>query len=152
MNERDRLEQLRALRARLEQMPESAQRDWMLGEVRARAVDVETGAEPAAMRALSEDGAEPEATRVEAAQALPPSKPKPKRRPPARRPAARAAWSAPRARPASPATYSSLGAARRLAAHASAVDLLQEDGVLCLDDQPTVADGASRPWSGGLRG
>jgi hypothetical protein len=31
------------------------------------------------------------------------------------------------------------------------VDLLDEGGVLSLDE-PAVADGASRPWSGGLRG
>src|SRR4051794_33372855 len=74
MNDHDRLEQLRVLLVRLEQMPASAQRDWMLGEVRARAVDVETGAEPTAMRALSEDGAELEAARVEAAQPVPPPK------------------------------------------------------------------------------
>src|SRR3954447_24611774 len=55
MNDRDRLEQLRALLVRLERMPVSAERDWMIGEVRARAVDVETGVKPAAPPARSED-------------------------------------------------------------------------------------------------
>jgi hypothetical protein len=42
MNDRVRLDQLRRLLDRLERMPASADRDWMLAEVRARAVDVET--------------------------------------------------------------------------------------------------------------
>jgi hypothetical protein len=156
MNDRDRLEQLRALLGRLERMPASVERDWMLGEVRARAVDVETGVKPAAMRPLSGDGAEreipaaPAPSDIEAAETVPP--PKPRRRPASRRPAARAPWGAPRARLATPASRSSLAAARRRAAHESVVDLLEQGGVLCLEDQPAVADGASRPWSGGLRG
>ena len=52
MNDRDRLCQLEALLARLERMPASAGRDWMLAEVRGRAVDVETGMPPTPMRAL----------------------------------------------------------------------------------------------------
>jgi hypothetical protein len=153
MNDRDRLEQLRGLLARLERMPASAERDWMLGEVRARAVDVETGARPAAMRALSRDGAEseipaaPEASRIPAVKREPPPKPKPA----SRRPAARAAWSAPCAVRATPASRS-LADARQRAAHESVVDLLEQGGVLCLDDQPVVAAAASRPWSTGLRG
>jgi hypothetical protein len=132
MNDRDRLEQLRALLVRLERMPASAERDWMLGEVRARAVDVETGETSVAMRAPAGDGAEPE----------PPAAPprRPRRRPPSRRPAARAAWDAPRFRAATPAP-----------SHERVVDLLEQGGVLCLDDQPAVTDGASRPWSRGLR-
>src|SRR3954469_2435154 len=41
MNERDRLTQLRTLRARIERLPQSAERDRMLGEIRRRTVDVE---------------------------------------------------------------------------------------------------------------
>src|SRR3954468_14645482 len=110
MNDRDRLEQLRELLVRLKRMPASAERDWMLAEVRARAVDVETGVKPAAMRALAGDGAEPEfaaapeASRIEAADTMPP--PKPRRRPASRRAAAGAAWGAPRARLAPPASRS----------------------------------------------
>lgn len=47
-----RLRRLGALVDRLERLPASAQREWMLGEVRARAVDVETGEPPRPMRAL----------------------------------------------------------------------------------------------------
>jgi hypothetical protein len=43
MSDRHRLEQLPGLLDRLERMPASADRDWMLGEIGARAVDVETG-------------------------------------------------------------------------------------------------------------
>jgi hypothetical protein len=155
MNDRDRLEQLRALLLRLERMPVSAERDWMLGEVRARAVDVETGVKPAAMRARSTEGAEPEtssaskASRVEAEATVPPATPR--RRSASRRPAARAAWGVPRVVPAIAASCPPHPAARRRAAQESVVDLLDEGGVLSLDE-PAVADGASRPWSGGLRG
>src|SRR3954454_12987001 len=57
LNDRDRLEQLRGLLDRLERMPASADRDWMLAEVRGRAVDVETGVRPASVRALPQDQA-----------------------------------------------------------------------------------------------
>jgi hypothetical protein len=157
MNDRERLEQLRALVVRLERMPASAERDWVLGEIRARAVDVETGEKPAAMRALPGDVAEPaevpaapEVPRVKAVETVP--RPKPRRRPASRRPAARTAWGAPRVRLAVPTSTTSLAAPRRRAAHHSVVDLLEQGGELCLDDPPPVADGASRPWSAGLRG
>jgi hypothetical protein len=156
MNDRDRLAQLRGMLARLERMPVSSERDWMLGEVRARAVDVETGVRSAAMRARSREDAEteisvaPKASRVEAARTVVP--PEARRRPVPRRPAARALWGVPRAASATPASCSSLAAARRRAAHESAVDLREQGVVLCLDDPPPVADEASRPWSGGLRG
>jgi hypothetical protein len=149
MNDRDRLEQLRALLVRVERMPACAERDWILAEVRARAVDVETGEKPVAMRARSEDGAEPEraaapeAPRSHAVETLP--SPQPRRRPAPRRPAARA-------RRVTPASCSPLAPARQRAAHETVVDLLEQGGVLCLDDQPAAAGGASRPWSGGLRG
>jgi hypothetical protein len=32
------------------------------------------------------------------------------------------------------------------------VDLLEQGGVMCLDEPPAAATGARRPWSGGLRG
>src|SRR3954454_12641766 len=134
MNDRDRLEQLRALLVRLERMPVSIARDWMLGEVRARAVDVETGVKPAAMRARSKDGAGPEIYAVsntslsEAAETAPSVKAG--RRLASRRPAARAAWGVPRVMPATPASCSSLAAARRRAARESVVDLLEQGGVL----------------------
>lgn len=50
-----RLTRLRALVDRLERLPASTQRQWMLSEARARMVDVETGEAPRAMRPLAED-------------------------------------------------------------------------------------------------
>jgi hypothetical protein len=156
MNDRDRLEQLRALLVRLERMPVSAERDWMVREVRARAVDVETGVKPAAMRARSADGAQaeiplaPKASRTEAAKTVAP--PKPRRAPASRRPAARAERGGSPAMPATPGPRSSLAVAGRRPAQESVVDLLEQGGVLSLDDQPARADAASRSWSGGLRG
>ena len=55
MNDRDRLGQLEGLLARLEQMPASPERDWMLAEVRGRAVDVKTGMPSTPLRALPRD-------------------------------------------------------------------------------------------------
>lgn len=52
-----RLMQLRALVKRLERLPASTRREWMLQEARARMVDVETGVEPRPMRA--QEGAAP---------------------------------------------------------------------------------------------
>jgi hypothetical protein len=124
MNDRDRLEQLRALLVRLERSPASAERDRMLGEVRARVVDVETGETPAA----------------------PAVSPKPRRASP------RPTRGAPRARPVPPPPRmpppAPLAATPPRAAH----DLLEEGVMLCLDDQPLPADGTSRPWARGLRG
>jgi hypothetical protein len=44
-----RLRRLRELLARIEQLPASSERERMLGEVRARVVDVDTGVTPRAM-------------------------------------------------------------------------------------------------------
>lgn len=155
MTEGARLEQLRALLVRLERTPPSAARDWMLGEVRARAVDVETGEPPAAMRALPGDGAQPEISaspvrsHSEAAEAVEAQR---KRTLASRRPAPRAAWGASPARLATSAPDAAACPALRTHARESVVDLLEHGGVLCLDDQPAALDGPSRPWSGGLRG
>jgi hypothetical protein len=137
MNQQDRLDQLRGLRDRLERMPASADRDWMLGQVRARAVDVETGAPAGPMRARPEDESEAE----QAAERSAPTAPRRTRRTPASPvQRARPVHAAP-SRPAAPV---------RTRAHHESVDLLEQDGVLCLDDSPAAA-GASRPWSRGLR-
>jgi hypothetical protein len=148
MNDRDRLAQLRGLLERLERMPASPDRDWMLAEVRARAVDVVTGVRPAALRALPADEADAahaaHASRVEAAK--PRARRAPCRPQTPRRPQARAATLV------DPPPRPSLVDAHRPAGHESAVDLLQHGGLLCLDDSPTVAAGASRPWDLGLRG
>src|ERR671911_558918 len=50
-----RLTQLRALVDRLERLPVSTRRDWMLQEARSRMVDVETGDEPRPLRTLDEE-------------------------------------------------------------------------------------------------
>jgi hypothetical protein len=55
MNDRQRLDQLRVLLDRVERLPTSTEREWMLSEVRARAVDVETGVRPRPMRARNAD-------------------------------------------------------------------------------------------------
>src|SRR4051794_14806685 len=52
MNDRQRLEQLRTLVTRLERMPASPRRDWMLSEARGRTVDVESGVRTGPMRPL----------------------------------------------------------------------------------------------------
>jgi hypothetical protein len=49
LSSKDRLVRLRQLVGRLEQLPGSPERDRMLAEVRARAVDLETGVKPRAM-------------------------------------------------------------------------------------------------------
>jgi hypothetical protein len=158
MNDRDRLEQLRGLLDRLERMPASADRDWMLGEVRARTVDVESGATPAAVRARPQDEADAEIAaaqpaRVETTDTVAHRKSTPVKAPRrATRRAARTAWDGrlaiPMSRPATP----SLVRVRERAGHESAVDLLEQDGLLCLDDPHGDAAAASRPWAGGLRG
>ena len=60
MHDRDRLRQIRVIRERLERLPASAERDWMLGEVRRRAVDVESGSRAVPLRPLIPDAGEPE--------------------------------------------------------------------------------------------
>ena len=50
-----RLTRLRALVDKLERLPASTSREWMLSEARARLVDVETGEAPRAMRPLAAD-------------------------------------------------------------------------------------------------
>src|SRR3954454_13391259 len=96
MNTRDRLEHLRTLLDRLEHMPASADRDWMLSELRARAVDVETGVTPAKLRALPRDDANAEVAVAESERVRPVATP-------ARREPARVARSRPASVPISPA-------------------------------------------------
>jgi hypothetical protein len=136
MNDRDRLGQLAGLLDQLERMPASEGRDWMLAEVRGRAVDVETGVSPTPMRALPHD----EAQAALASTAEPATV---KRRRTARPRASRA-------RAIAPLRLPSLREHERV--HEQVVDLLDSDGVLSLDDAPTAASMVSRPWSGGLRG
>ena len=156
MNDRDRLEQLRGLLDRVERMPASADRDWMLREVRARAVDVETGVKPAALRALAQDEADAEnatrASAVEAADTTACRKSKPTPATTARRATGRAAPHTARPRRAIPISRPALPAVRERVDEESAVDLLGHDGLLCLGDPPDDAAAANRPWCAGLRG
>jgi hypothetical protein len=138
MNQRDRLDQLRGLRDRLERMPTSTDRDWMLAQVCARAVDVETGAPAGPMRARPEH--EPEAEQApERSASTPP-----------RRTRRKPASPAQRARPVHVARGIPAGPVRTPTHHES-VDLLEQGGVMCLEDPPAAGAGASRPWSRGLR-
>jgi hypothetical protein len=136
MNHRDRLNQLHGLLDRLERMPASADRDWMLAEVRGRAVDVETGVATAPLRVLPQDE-----LGAEQAARTPPVKPRARTPRPV----------APRVRPVRVTMRVQPGPVR-VPEHEDVVDLLEQDGVICLDDAPSAAAGAARPWSRGLRG
>jgi hypothetical protein len=149
MNDRHRLKQLRVLLDRLERMPASPNRDRMLNEVRARAVDVETGVRPAPIRPLGPDEAPVQADARE--------RKAPKRRDTTPR---RTAPSRPRVDPAPPfevVLEARVAAPGRAPVSEDRLDLLEQGGELCLGDSPTEApeDGgrvASPPWARGLRG
>jgi hypothetical protein len=140
MNDRVRLEQVRALRDRLQRLPASPQRDRVLEDVRRRVVDIESGMPTAPMRPLeSEDEV--------------------------RSPEPRSATSAVRrgtpttahpARVRTDFTWGRTSAAGARATRPTATPL--QAGVrLCLDDDVAVScelDGrrAAAPWTLGLRG
>jgi hypothetical protein len=134
MKDRDRLDQLRELLDRLEEMPASADRDWMLAEVRARWVDVETGVAPAPLRALPQNELDAESIA---------------RRTPRREPV--------RVRPTKPVGRAQVvepAAGGRVSVSGSGsgegvVDLLEQGGVMSLEEPPAAA---IRAWSAGLRG
>src|ERR1700712_233217 len=163
MTDHDRLAQLRVLLDRLENMPASPDRDWMLAEVRSRAVDIDTGIAPRPMRPL-EGGMTLEAEATPARPAAAPAKRKPQPQPqvqppaPVRAPAPRRA-PAPAPRPAtiiqSPSWEVTIPTPGN---RDDRVDLLALDGLLSLgDDAPAGEPGESdarstRPWAGGLRG
>jgi hypothetical protein len=141
-----RLMQLRALVDRLERLPASTQREWMLQEARARMVDVETGDEPRPMRTLREATAEPPME------------------PPGRRHNSDRAVKRPSATPAPVAEQPPAPSApepdpNRTAGWEPTADTLFTDEVLWLGDPPrdTAADAGSgskgiAPWRRGLRG
>jgi hypothetical protein len=143
-----RLTRLRALVDRLERLPESAEREWALAEVRARIVDVETGFTPRTMRALEPDppilSTEPPAARSVNGDAV--KRPSSKRR--SRVASGRAQ------RPLSPVE------APRPAPEPDPVDagaaVLGTDGLLWLEDLAADAAGGpgngAAPWRRGLRG
>lgn len=152
-----RLTRLRALVERIERLPASARREWMLQEARARMVDVETGVEPRPMRTLYEE---------------PPATP---REPPASRASDGRAVKRPGAKPArvaaSRARPQPEGSTRELPRPvpepvtplAGRPDprtaMPRDDDILWLEDQPddAVTDQGERsagltPWRRGLRG
>jgi hypothetical protein len=142
-----RLTRLRALVDRLERLPESAEREWALAEVRARIVDVETGFTPRTMRALEPEPpirpTEPPAARSVNEDAV--KRPSSKRRSRVR--------SGPAQRPLSPVT------APRPAPEPVPVDraaVLGTDGLLSLEDLAADTTGGpgngAAPWTRGLRG
>jgi hypothetical protein len=129
-----RLARLRGLVIRLERLPESAQREWMLGEVRARMVDIDTGFPPQPLRRPRE------------------SEPAPATARPAKRPAAK------RPKPALDAPVEPLEAPPHEAPPAAGETPVpvDPDHVLWLDD-PTDTAGSPPAsdlprWRRGLRG
>jgi hypothetical protein len=156
MNDRYRLKQLHVLKDRLERMPASPKRDWMLKEVRTRSVDVETGVRPRPIRPLESDDAPIEAATIETdAREIEAPKRRdttPSRTAPARpRVAAAVPFEVVLEAPVKPQPRAPV------AASDDRLDLLEHGGVLCLGDpppeEPDDADHAgSSPWVRGLRG
>jgi hypothetical protein len=123
----DRLTRLRALIARLERLPASAETDWMLREARARMVDVETGERPEAMRPLVEE------------ETPPPQEPRRRRLPVKRTPE-------PQAPPEPPA---------RVVPEPPRTVPIDTERLLWLEDSPSDEDSSpagDEPWKRGLRG
>ena len=130
-----RLNRLRALVDRLERLPASERREWMLREARARMADVETGDEPRALRALADEPPHAARESTPRPRARRPVKPPSPERPPAPDPApAPISWTEP-----SPAT---LASDELLWLGDPAGDGLAEPG----DDTAKTA-----PWRRGLR-
>ena len=161
MTDHDRLTQLRVLLERLENMPASPDRDWMLAEVRSRAVDIDTGIAPRPMRPL-EGGMTLEAESTPARPAAQPAKKKPRPQPQVE-PRTQVQAPAPRRVPAPrPATIAQSPSWEVTIPTPSSkddrIDLLSLDGLLSLgEDAPAGEPGESdarstRPWAGGLRG
>ena len=143
MNDRDRLDQLRGLLDRVGRMPASADRDWTLAQVRARVVDVETGTPTTPMRALPPDELEAEIAAERSPRAGTPPRAKIRPRKPSRR--------AQRARLGHPAARTPPVRIRERGLD-EVVDLLEQDGVMCLEEPAAAATAARRPWTRGLRG
>ena len=134
MSSDDRLQRLRELLARIEQLPVTAESERMLREVRARVVDVDTGMAP---RALLPVDPVP----------MPAAEPKPPAAPPARAPKRVAAA------PPAPAVRLSVADDREW------LSLVAKNEILNLDDAAQIAppgEGRTgndrRPWTRGLRG
>ena len=139
MSSDDRLQRLRELLARIEQLPVTAESERMLREVRARVVDVDTGMAPRALLPVDP---------------VPPA-PEP-RQPTARAP--KSAYVAPRA-PATRATARPPAPALSVADDREWLSLVAKNEILNLDDSAQLlppGEGRTgndrRPWTRGLRG
>ena len=122
-----RLARLRTLVDRLERLPDSPRREWMLKEARGRLVDVETGAQPQSMRPLVEEE---------------PPEPKPASAAPAPR-AAR------RPRPVPPVVPTRPAQPEPTSPDAPSANGLGSDDLLWLDG-PSDEPGQDAPWRRGL--
>ncbi len=132
MRDSDRLNQLRVMRDRLDRLEASPERDWMLAEVRRRAVDVESEGRAAPLR--------PRVVEPEPAPRLQP--------PPVKRAAGR-----PRLKTQPPAPTP----APRSAVVIQGSTPLPEGLLLCLGEDGLAApqpapQGSMVPWARGLRG
>jgi hypothetical protein len=135
MNDRDRLNQLRALRDHLNRLPQSAERDRMLREIGSRAVDLESSEPVRRLTLKPKAAADPPPTPSDA-PARARRAPRTTRRPGAQGEAAR--------------VRSRAAAADAFAASVRPTPALPEGLMLSLDDDaPTPSD---RPWTRGLRG
>ena len=129
---------------RLERMPASPDRDWLLGEVRARTVDVETGAPPAPMRPQKPDEVDFELAAGDPST-IKATQTKASRRVGERHAEGPAPARVVRSAPPPPEPAAPIGRERGL-------DLLEQGGLLSLEEPSTGVAGADRPWTRGLRG
>ena len=148
-----RLKRLRALLDRIERLPASAQREWMLEEVRSRLVDIETGVEPHPMRTLPEETV---ATPLEPSSQLTKGRVVKRSR---SKPVRAAASPRPQPEDSTQEMPSPVPLPSRVAGADPTATMLGDDEVLWLDDQPghtetKPADGSTgvAPWRRGLRG
>jgi len=136
----DRLKRLKDLVERLERLPASPERDRVLGEVRARAVDVDTGEETSPMKVVDTD-----LSMLALARRAPSTFPVPQERPQRSEPEPAAGGMPPVA-----------DEEDDLPAAADGSDPLQEAGEwLSLEDSPLFDERGprhARPWTLGLRG
>jgi hypothetical protein len=149
MNDHNRLDQLHVLIGRLERMPASPDRDWIMREIRARAVDVEIGERPRPVRPRNPDA------ETSPGEAAGPERSKPRARTPRQVTVtqARAVDRPTEIQPPKPPSPPAAAPAGR----DGRVDLLELGGVLCLGEPPAEAPQgtgrvASPPWARGLRG
>ena len=173
MSSEHRLRRLRELLARIEQLPASSERERMLGEVRARVVDVDTGVTPRAMLPVDPvptPATDPDRVPTPATDPGPPTAPAPKAiastrahqdrgcrdgQPPQRSKALAAA--PPDAVSASGPRTSAVGLSA--AEDRKWLALVAENEVLSLDDSAQLPSAGEarvghdrRPWTRGLRG